>query len=91
MKKIIVHNGFDPSTPVTPYGGEYIYKVIGLKEQRGIRFFLLEHDSWVKTVGDEMYKGRGENERWARVEEVETDDGTGEVRAVRELGFTRIA
>ncbi len=90
MKKIMVYNGFNTKAAVE-YKGEYIYKVIGVKEQRGARYFLLEHDGWIKRVGNEMYTGRCEKELWGRVEEVETDDSTGEVQSVKELGFLRMA
>ena len=91
MKKILVHSGF--FLEVTPqYKGEYIYKVVGVKEQRGEKYFLLEHDSWIKMTGAEMYVAeRHKDERWARVEEAETDDITGEVQAVKELGFVRLS
>ena len=90
MKKIMVHNGFNSKNPVE-YKGEYIYKVTGVKEQRGARYFLLEHDGWIKRVGQEMYTGRCDKEHWGRVEEIETDDNTGEVYSVKDLGFLRMS
>ncbi len=90
MKKIRVYSGFFSKAPLE-YKGEYVYKVIGVKEQRGARYFLLEHDGWIKTVGQEMYIGRSENEIWGRAEEVETDEATGEICSVKELGFLRMA
>ena len=90
MKSVNVYNGFNAKVP-TEYKGEYIYKVIGVKEQRGARYFLLEHDGWIKMVGQEMYTGRCEAEHWGRVEEVETDEASGEVISVKELGFLRMA
>lgn len=90
MKRTLVHSGFFTESP-TEYTGEYIYKVVGVKEQCGAKFFLLEHDGWVKMTGREKYvAGRMKNERWGRVEELELDDNTGDFLGSRDLGFVRL-
>jgi len=90
MKRTIVHSGFFAESPAE-HTGEYVYKVVGVKEQRGAKYFLLEHDGWIKMTGEEKYvAGRMENEFWGRVEELELDDATGEPMGSRDLGFVRI-
>jgi len=90
MKRSIIHSGFLAESPVE-YRGEYIYKVVGLKEQRGFRYYLLEHDAWVKMIGQEKYIAeRMQDEIWGRVEELEVDDETGKTIYSRDLGFVRI-
>lgn len=89
MKQTVVHSGFLTQSPVE-YTGEYIYKVIGVKEQCGTKSFLLEHDGWVKMTGREKYvAGRMKNEIWGRVEELELD-GAGHTLCSRDVGFVRI-
>ena len=90
MKRSVVHSAYLDESPVE-YSGDYIYKVVGVKEQRGCKYYLLEHDAWVKMVGEEKYIAeRMKDEIWGRVEELEIDDETGETISSRDLGFVRI-
>ena len=50
-------------------------------------FYKLDHSGWIKSVGPEMYVTDWCNEeRWGRVEAVETDE-TGVVLHAETLGF----
>ena len=99
MKKIVIHSGFHPEQP-REYHGEHIYKIV--KERTGGvahdfhsgavlgqagKYYGLDNGAWVKDLGGEKYQTdwTGE-ERWGRVEEVETADD-GSVVAARTLGF----
>ena len=99
MRKIIVHAGFHPETP-REYHGEHIYKVVHTRDGGAAhdfhsgallaaagRYYGLDNGAWIKDLGGERYQTdwTGE-ERWGRVEAVETDeDGT--VRSAETLGF----
>ena len=99
MKEIIVHAGFHPEQKRV-YRGEHIYKVV--KVRRGVEgrdfhsgrvlnsaatFYGLDNGAWIKDLGDEKYETDWtREERWGRVEEVETD-GEGNVLSRRDLGF----
>ena len=99
MKKIIVHAGFHPEQR-REYRGEHIYKVV--KTRGGVEgrdfhsgrvlngattFYGLDNGAWIKDLGGEKYETDWtREERWGRVEEVETDEA-GLVLARRDLGF----
>ena len=99
MKKIVIHAGFHPEQPRT-YQGEHIYKVVRVRQVAnghdfhtgaaingsGV-FYELDNGAWVRDLGNEKYQTdwTGE-ERWGRVEEIETDEAGNTVSA-RDLGF----
>ncbi len=99
MKQILIHAGFRKE-PVYPYSGEHIFKVLNFRsnveshdfrftEIRGERgdFYGLDNNSWIKSLGNDRYvTDWTDEERWGRVEEVETDEA-GNVLSSENLGF----
>ena len=99
MKQTIIHAGFHPEVK-REYKGEHIYKVINTRtggESREFhsgavtsgsgRYFGLDNGAWIKEVGPDKYQTDWtDEERWGRVEEVETDDA-GNVLSSETLGF----
>ena len=86
MKKIVIHNGFHPEVQRV-YKGEKIMKVLEERVQRSRRLYL-ESGVWIKDLGQDRYiTDWTDRERWGRVEEVETDEQTGQVISRRELGY----
>lgn len=99
MKKIIVHAGFRPGR-TAEYRGEHIFRVINTREAIVTRDFLsknlldancgfygLDNGAWIKDLGDEKYVSDWTaEERWGRVEELETDDA-GSTVSSETLGF----
>ena len=99
MKTIVIHAGFHPEV-TREYHGEHIYKVVSVRQVenghefhtgaaisgKGV-FYELDNGAWVRDLGDEKYQTdwTGE-ERWGRVEEVETD-AEGNTLSSQELGF----
>lgn len=99
MKKIIVHAGFHPETP-REYHGEHIYKIVhtragseahdfhsGALLAAAGQYYGLDNGAWIKDLGGEKYQTdwTGE-ERWGRVEQIETDEA-GNVVSAETLGF----
>lgn len=86
MKKIVVHNGFHPETEWA-YKGEKIMRVLQERVQHSRRLYL-ESGVWIKDLGNDRFiTDWTDRERWGRVEEVETDDTTGQIVSRRELGY----
>ena len=94
MKKIIVHAGFHPEAK-REYKGEHICKVVRTREVKQMFppppsmavYYLLDNGAWIKSLGNEKYVTDWTNEeRWGRVEEIETDE-RGEVLSAQDLGF----
>ena len=99
MKKIVIHSGFHPETP-REYHGEHIYKIVetriggvahdfhtGSVVGNAGKYYRLDNGGWIKDLGNEKYQTdwTGE-ERWGRVEAVETDEN-GSVTDAETLGF----
>ena len=99
MKKIIVHAGFHPEV-TREYNGEHIYKVINMRSNveghdfhtgalvsaKG-SYYRLDNGAWIKDLGNEKYETDWTSEeRWGRVEEIETDE-QGAVNSAKDLGF----
>lgn len=99
MKQIVVRSGFHPEHPRS-YAGEHIYKIVetrtggvahdfhsGAVLGAAGKYYGLDNGAWIKDLGGEKYltDWTGE-ERWGRVEEVETDE-TGSVISAETLGF----
>lgn len=86
MKKIVIHNGFHPEVERV-YNGEKIMKVLEERVQSARRLYL-ESGVWIKDLGQDRYiTDWTDRERWGRVEEVETDEQTGQVLSRRDLGY----
>ena len=99
MKQIVVHAGFRPNK-TQEYHGEHIYKVVNTRsgiEGRDFHsgavlngaasYYGLENGAWIKDLGGEKYETDWtREERWGRVEELETDS-EGNVLSRRDLGF----
>ena len=94
MKKIVVHAGFHPEVR-REYKGEHIYKVVRTREVKQmfppppstVTYYLLDNGAWIKSLGGEKYvTDWTTEERWGRVEEIETDE-QGKVLSARDLGF----
>lgn len=86
MKRIVIHNGFHPEVERV-YNGEKIMKVLEERIQRSRRLYL-ESGVWIKDLGQDRYiTDWTDRERWGRVEEVETDEQTGQEISRRELGY----
>jgi len=86
MKQLRVYTGCR-AEGAPPYEGQHIYAVKEVKVHRGVRYFGLENDVWVREVGPEKYVTDWTTEEiWGRVEEAELDD-TGAVLSVEQKGF----
>ena len=99
MKTIVIHSGFHPEVK-REYKGEHIYKVIkrrgdtefndyltGAASNLSYKLYKLESEVWIKDLGDDKYvTDWTDEERWGRVEELETDD-RGDVTSRQDLGF----
>ena len=99
MKKIIVHAGFHPETP-REYRGKHIYTILctraggethdfhsGAMTAAAGQYYGLDNGAWVKDLGQEKYQTDWTaEERWGRVEQVETDEN-GNVLTAETLGF----
>lgn len=99
MKKIVIHAGFHPEV-TREYKGEHIYQVVNVRNGvnghdfhtgaaisgKGI-FYELDNGAWVRDLGDDKYQTDWTaEERWGRVEEIETDE-QGKLLSARDLGF----
>ncbi len=92
MKKIVIHHGFHPEAE-RAYQGEHIFKVVRTREVKQMfppgtsTYYLLDNGAWIKGLGGEKYVTEWTTEeRWGRVEEIETDE-QGNVASAQELGF----
>ena len=94
MKKIVVHAGFHPEVP-REYNGEHVFKVVRTREvkqmfpppPKTIIYYLLDNGAWIKGLGGERYETDWSgDERWGRVEKIETDEAGNTVSA-QDLGF----
>lgn len=94
MKKIVIHAGFHPEVK-REYKGEHIFKVVRTRAvpqmfpppARDVTYFLLDNGAWIKEQGGEKYvTDWTTEERWGRVEEIETDE-QGSVISAQDLGF----
>ena len=83
---IKLHCGFLPAEKIK-YENQPILSVKGIREEKGISYYCLEHDVWVKEIGKDKYVTDWTNEEvWARAEEVECND-VGEVISSQAIGF----
>lgn len=83
---IKLHSGFLPEGKIK-YDGQYVLSVKSIREDKGIKYYCLEHDVWVKEIGKDKYVTDWTNEEvWARAEEI-TYDENGKVESSENIGF----
>lgn len=86
MKTIKVYTGLLAGGTV-PYKGEHIFTVKGTRVSKGVNYYCLEHDVWLRELGPEKYVTEWTNEEvWGRTVEVETGED-GQITGSKELGF----
>jgi len=86
-----IRTGFYSDLPDTMrvYEGENILRVVKTREAQGSEYLLLEDGQWIRPIGSDQYVTDWNSEEcWGRVEEVETNDKTGEELSIKELGFS---
>ena len=72
------------------YTDQRIWPITDHRVDNGnVNLYSVDNSGWGKELGVDKYVTEWTNEEvWGRVEEVETDDATGEVIGTETLGFT---
>lgn len=89
MKKIYIRTRFRAEGG-PEYTDQRIWPVCDHRVDVGnINMYAVDNDVWIREMGVDKFVTDWTNEEvWGRVEEVETDDATGEVIGATTLGFT---